>query len=667
MLGKMNIPSIKQKLLGDLSSQLRAWIALVSLFLFCLVLLRTAWIEDEANFTVRTVLNWINGYGPVFNVGERVQAYAHPLWFLVLTFFTLITNNVFFSLFFLSIGLSLISVWILIRYISTSVAGCLIAVTALLFSLAFIDYSSSGLENPLSHLLILLSTYYAFLFSKNPSSKPLFLFAIVTAPLLLTRQDLILCVIPLVVLIVFMAKRQQLPYLRAIALGLVPSIAWLIFSLGYYGFAFPNTAYANLGHGVSMVELVKQGQSYFLNSLVDDPITLFTIGASLVLAMRGNSLIKAIALGMVFYLVYIGLIGGDFLGGRFFTVPLIMACVIISRTAFSIQSATILSIALLCLAFLNAPSTVLSNYSVRGSPLILGEIDHQGQLSNSQHNLLNLIDRASFLYPKQPAGVKSTIAISCKAYLGISKGPALQLINPCGLSDPFISRLPARQDYARKIGYFERELPAGYVESVRTGQNALIDPATRNYYEYIYLITHGPLLSWERLKVILLVNTNQVPKPNPYLYQYGSSLNPVGKDEPIYFSKAGLTAQNLGWQTPEDWGTWSNGTHARLALALPEGVGKVQTLRLEMRAFVGGPLACQKVIISIHHQKQSESCLSHFENNTIVIPLSLTDSLAKTPLVIDFSLPNAISPKSLGVSPNDERVLAIGLKQAVFE
>jgi hypothetical protein len=76
-------------------------------------------------------------------------------------------------------------------------------------------------------------------------------------------------------------------------------------------------------------------------------------------------------------------------------------------------------------------------------------------------------------------------AVTCKAYPGISKGPDLQLINPCGLSDPLIARLPARQDQTRKMGYFERELPLGYTESVRSGQNVLVDEATRNYYEYI--------------------------------------------------------------------------------------------------------------------------------------------------------------------------------------
>lgn len=665
MFGEALTSSVKQKLSGSLSTENRTWIAVCSVFFFGFVLIRTAWLDDNASFTIRSVLNWINGYGPVFNVGERVQAYTHPLWFLVLSLFTLVTNNIFFSVFFLSISLSLLNIWVLIRHISIYLAGCLLAVTALLFSKAFIDYSSSGLENPLSHFFILLSSYFAFSFSKNPSNKNLFFFTIVCALLYLTRQDLILCVMPLGLLILLNAKKEKLPYVRTITLGLIPAIFWLTISLWYYGFPFPNTAYAKLGHGIGVMELISQGQWYFLDSITNDPLTLVTIILGLALSIHASAITQAIALGILLYLFYILLIGGDLLSGRFLTTPLLMACVIISRTPLSNKLTILISIPFIILAISNTPSTVLSNYSSRASSLVLGNIGVGSDLSNGRDNLMNLLDRATFLYPERKSSPEPEVAVTCKAYPGISKGPDLQLINPCGLSDPLMARLPARQDQTRKMGYFERELPLGYIESVRSGQNVLADQGTRNYYEYIQLITQGPLLSWDRLKAILLVNFNLIPKPNPYLYQYGSYLHPVAKDEIIDFSKPGLTVKNLGWQANEEWGTWSNGKGARLALPVPDG--NINTLHLELRAFIGGSIQCQKVIIKINGNQKSASCLSNFENNSILIPLSPADYPSGKPLVIDFSLPNAMSPKSIGVSESDERVLAIGLKQAVFK
>ena len=65
--------------------------------------------------------------------------------------------------------------------------------------------------------------------------------------------------------------------LGAAALGQLPFILWEIFSLVYYGFPFPNTAYAKLNTGIPRIELLQQGGKYLLSSLRHDPLTL-TVG-----------------------------------------------------------------------------------------------------------------------------------------------------------------------------------------------------------------------------------------------------------------------------------------------------------------------------------------------------------------------------------------------------
>ena len=52
--------------------------------LFTIVLVRTAWMHDDAYITLRTVDNLVSGFGPRWNVSERVQAYTHPLWMFLL-------------------------------------------------------------------------------------------------------------------------------------------------------------------------------------------------------------------------------------------------------------------------------------------------------------------------------------------------------------------------------------------------------------------------------------------------------------------------------------------------------------------------------------------------------------------------------------------------------
>jgi arabinofuranosyltransferase len=60
---------------------IRYSLALLALLLlaYAVVLVRTAWMCDDAFITLRTVDNFVQGYGLVWNVGERVQVYTHPL------------------------------------------------------------------------------------------------------------------------------------------------------------------------------------------------------------------------------------------------------------------------------------------------------------------------------------------------------------------------------------------------------------------------------------------------------------------------------------------------------------------------------------------------------------------------------------------------------------
>ena len=38
------------------------------------------WVQEDAFIDFRVVGNLLAGYGPVFNVGERVEVYSDPLW-----------------------------------------------------------------------------------------------------------------------------------------------------------------------------------------------------------------------------------------------------------------------------------------------------------------------------------------------------------------------------------------------------------------------------------------------------------------------------------------------------------------------------------------------------------------------------------------------------------
>src|SRR5262245_18302207 len=59
-------------------------LAVVLSLVFLAVLIRTAWLSDDALISLRTVLNVTHGFGLTFNIAERVQTFTHPLWLLLL-------------------------------------------------------------------------------------------------------------------------------------------------------------------------------------------------------------------------------------------------------------------------------------------------------------------------------------------------------------------------------------------------------------------------------------------------------------------------------------------------------------------------------------------------------------------------------------------------------
>ena len=75
----------------------RDWWTPLATAILAAVALRLAWVGDDAYITLRTVENLCDGHGPVWNVGERVQTYTHPLWLLVLTCGRLLTGECYFA------------------------------------------------------------------------------------------------------------------------------------------------------------------------------------------------------------------------------------------------------------------------------------------------------------------------------------------------------------------------------------------------------------------------------------------------------------------------------------------------------------------------------------------------------------------------------------------
>ena len=109
----------------------------------------------------------------------------------------------------------------------------LLAIVVLMLSKAYVDYSTSGLENPLTFLLLALFAGVCFSAAPenaDPRRRPLIL--ILLAALMATnRMDTLLLALP-----VLMASLRPLAWrgrLRVLLLGSLPFVAWEAFAVFY--------------------------------------------------------------------------------------------------------------------------------------------------------------------------------------------------------------------------------------------------------------------------------------------------------------------------------------------------------------------------------------------------------------------------------------------------
>lgn len=505
--------------------------------LFAVVVLRCAWVADDAYITFRTIDNFANGYGLTWNVGERVQAYTHPLWMILVSAVHFYTNEFFFTSIALSAVFSVLAVCVLVFGIARSLPSGLLAVAVLTFSKAFVDYSTSGLENSLTHLALVL---FCFVFlGYETDARTVLLLSLLASLAVLNRMDAVLLFLP--ALTYSLLKFRRLKGLLWMTLGFSPFLAWEAFALLYYGFPFPNTAYAKLYTGLGRGELVGQGLYYLIDSINVDPLTLVATAIGLTVPFfikdwRASS----IAAGAMMSLVYVVSVGGDFMSGRFLAAPLLGGVVLLAICPFDASRAArhakgrttgaslsaglsaIPALGVVALLGLAAPHpTVLSgadygqDYWAQKVPIDRNGVSDERAFYYPVTGLLRAERDLPVPSPRQVWVAEAqrvreegprVVVKNSVGFFGFSAGPSVHVIDELGLGDAFLARLPPAWKYDWRIGHFFRVVPEGYQATVDSGQNRLADRNLAEYYNKLALITRGPLLERKRLVEILRMN-----------------------------------------------------------------------------------------------------------------------------------------------------------------
>jgi len=501
--------------------------------LIALVVIRVAWIADDSLITLRTALNLANGFGAGFNPDESIQAYTHPLWFLLWLLIGTLTSQWILGILVFGIACTTASVWVIFRQ-ATEPWLIIAAFSALVFSNAFIEYAASGLENPLSYLLLGVATVLSWRISQptNASDLSAFLLGISWAGIMLTRADLVLFILPLALYIVWSLRNQIRSLLLLLLSTLIPLIVWYSWSYTTYGSVVPNTFAAKRNVDISFSEILFQGVRYIVLSVAQDPWT----GIVLIVGITGTLLTgatfhKISIVGVIFYLAYVLYIGGDFMSGRFLAVPVYVTVLSLvmavserdrrSRLFTSIfppavgrQSVVAVALfgvlPLLVFNSANQPPTAIALpttqrwdfganagiadergfsveqgrslfdwYETVGAQELIEDFSAAAD-ANARLNIGDLRELSSRWAEETDAEPVMDFGVACGGLgsLAMSTGPLVHWVDPCGLTDGFLASLPyTAYNLHWRAGHFERDLPAGYLEALQAGDPGKIaDP-----------------------------------------------------------------------------------------------------------------------------------------------------------------------------------------------
>jgi len=511
---------------------------IVGLALITIAALRITWMSDDALITLRHALNISNGWGPGFNATESVQGYTHPLWFLLWLLIGQAGHWVIGILLF-SVLLTAVAVFLALKS-ATSVPRVVLISGLLLLSNAFMEFTTSGLENPLAYLTV--GVLITLTLRQRRDLVWAIALGLTSAAIVLTRFDLAVLIIPVLLWQVW-RLRDRVRLVGAMALAaVVPVVLWLSWTFVTYQSLLPNTFAAKQNAEIPRTELIVQGFRYLWVTFEHDPVSLFALilglGAAIFL---GPVVARMWAVGAAFYIGYVVVIGGDFMAGRFIAVPVYVAAFLLgfvhwqSQKKASHTSNTLVSVGAVLLIVLiaavgtgNTP-TALANAqearwevdqnfnagvadargtSVGGGMAFKGYLD---QLSLAYVSPITVpfgdgtglartlrdINRTATQWPTNDdtTAIPSEVAVACGflGNIGIVVGPTVHMIDTCALTDRFLAERPFRpaEPFAWKPGHLHREVPNGYLEALAFNDASLMaDPADAFYLAQL----------WERIR-----------------------------------------------------------------------------------------------------------------------------------------------------------------------
>lgn len=372
----------------------------------------------------------------------------------------------------------------------------------------------------------------------------------------MTRIDNALFIFP--ALLVALFRREQSGFLKTafiMVLGFFPFVIWELFSLLYYGFPFPNTAYSKIGAAFPSNYYLGYGTEYYIDALlVDILLVLLPLGFAITACLKKSTSFRAVAVGVTLYMLYVFYIGGDFMSGRHFTAAFfisIFALALMSRHHFpwcsepQHHSQKIIPRLLAGIfPFFFIFYLVQGFNGITYSPnidLVLIRL----RLKKSDFTYYPDVVNERLFYAillkgdRHPPFLSEAVFFHDDRHKNLSfdlsppplstdreKGAVIEFLggvqqyyrkdrfyyanDVIGLGDPLLARLPGIPNVHWRIGHIHRKIPRGYLKSLATGTNCLKDPALREYLDILWEVTRSEeLFTKSRIEKIIGLNTGR--------------------------------------------------------------------------------------------------------------------------------------------------------------
>lgn len=487
------------------------------------------WITEDSFIYLRIVQQIRAGHGPVFNAGERVEAFTGTLWVGVLALADLLTPirlewlAVALSLTFAAAGVVFAMLGAQRLWDEPKSSALFIPLGALVFValLPVWVFATSGLETGLAFGWLGVSLWILGGWSRSPGDCLSTPRAVVLGLGWLIRPELVLFSAAfLAIVVVFeLRARGRRNAVRIVVAMLALPVGYQVFRMGYYGSLVPNTAIAKEGSRANWA----RGTAY-LHDFVD-PYWLWVPGIALVaggyipLALAARQRLRVLTVAGAFVLCgalqwcYFAAVGGDYLHARLLLPGFFALCAPVAAVPATRR----------CLAaLLVAPWAVAALFMLRPEQYTSGNVFANGFVMVSKQNLGTVTTddygwgiggkwnrwyrgpgyyyEAELLrYPRADIPLRRGVPLPYGAFFGIgvagyAPGVDFHVLDLMGLADSFAAHLESTPS-STKLGRFpghEKPLPAPWVAARLTPEGSRPNPAAfPNFADPLIPVTTG--------------------------------------------------------------------------------------------------------------------------------------------------------------------------------